>query len=690
MPPSYHNSPYLARERTSILNRVIATLPSGLGVRIQSMLDRNNHTDATTGASRLPRSLRQAQRAFSIRKLLSLPHLLAAIWLVVLLWGERWVFQNSIAECDWDKWERWPAGTTPHHLVFIADPQLIDPHSYPDRPWPLSTLTILHTDNYIKRSYMQLSKVLVPDTLFFLGDLFDGGREWKTAHGNSEDPSWTKGLRPQEEQKWLKTWRRNYGEKFWLKEYDRFGRIFFKYWNLGTREAGLGQRGRRIIASLPGNHDLGFGAQVKIPIRNRFETYFGQGNRVDVIANHTFVSIDSVSLSAGSSDRPKSETEDITRPVEEFLSGIQATKRKAVARELRYQAGDQKEIQLPHVVEDITENTKFNKLPSSDPGEGAADFPTILLTHVPLYRNPDTPCGPKREHGTSISISRGYQYQNVLSEDDSVKVVSSIGNVVSVFSGDDHDYCELVHPPNKNGALEITVKAFNYAMGIRRPGFLMLSMWNPVTPDGRSKGSMHTGHGSADARGSPTFESHLCLLPDQLGILIRYGIFLAVTIILLLSKAILTPVFKLEPFASPGQSVDYEASVLPTSNKEVAWEEDRSPHRWSNSSTSSTASNPAKLAPRSSAARTRSVSPASGYVLPPPQARPIGTPLIDSAGYYGNRKDNEPPRIRTTIYNKVPKKPDTALDVIGREAYHTIFRTAWMVGGVYLWLVWFG
>ena len=70
-----------------------------------------------------------------------------------------------------------PKDARPYRLVLIADPQLIDPHSYPGRPWPLNPLTMRITDNYMRRSYIQLQSVLHPDSLFFLGDLFDGGRE---------------------------------------------------------------------------------------------------------------------------------------------------------------------------------------------------------------------------------------------------------------------------------------------------------------------------------------------------------------------------------------------------------------------------------------------------------------------------------------------------------------------------------
>lgn len=631
------------------------------------------------------------------------------VWALLLLWGERWVFQSSINECKWGQWERWPKEATPHHLVFLADPQLIDPHSYPGRPWPLSTLTILHTDNYMKRSYIQLQKVLHPDTLFFLGDLFDGGREWKTAHGNSADPSWANGLRPSGEQAYVETWGKRYGEDFWLKEYDRFGRIFYKFWNLGGDEAGPGQRGRRIISSLPGNHDLGFGAQIKIPVRNRFEAYFGEGNRVDVVGNHTFVSVDTVSLSAGSSEH---STEELIRPVGDFLKGVQATKRKAVARELAFQAGKEDKVQYTHRVEDL-EQVKFSELPTLDPGPGSAEFPTILLTHVPLYRSPGTPCGPKREHWppttppkgqtapvipddrNALSITGGYQYQNVLSEEDSVKLVSSIGNVVSVFSGDDHDYCEVVHPQNKNHAREITVKSMSWAMGVRKPGFLMLSMWNPVGPNGQPLRFMKSSNGDATQQ-AMTIESHLCLLPDQLSIFIRYGCFLAVTLLALVIRAILTPILSLEPFSSDHTGIDIESSLLPTSSKDFKRREDVEPegYRSSNSSTSSTTSNNlSNLAPRSSAARTRSVSPTSGYGLPPSQVTFATPPLINSAGSFGNRwaGNDDPTKNKTNANDSICKRRKlTGLALMWREAWTSIWRVAWIVLLGYFYLIWYG
>lgn len=568
----------------------------------------------------------------------------------------------------------------------------------------------------MKRSYINLQKWLHPDTIFFLGDLFDGGREWHTAHGNSADPAWAVAQRPKYEQSFVKSWTKKYGENYWLHEYDRFGRIFYDFWNLEGAEPGPWQRGRKIISTLPGNHDLGFGENIKMPIRNRFETYFGEGNRVDVIGNHTFVSVDSVSLSAREAEHG---TEEITKPVEDFLKNVQAMKRRAVAQELGIMSGEGGTVQYSHEVEDVSK-ADFKNLPTLDPGAESPDLPTILLTHVPLYRNSGTPCGPKREHWppatpprgqltpvnpderNALSITKGYQYQNVLSESDSVKLVESIGNVVSVFSGDDHDYCEIVHSEAKNHAREITVKSTSWAMGVRKPGFLMLSMWNPVDARGQPLFSTHSGHGST-SQTAVTMESHLCLLPDQLGIFIRYGIIVAITLLALAIRAILTPIFHLTPFAtSPSNSPasDTDSPLLPTTNRDIKRSDSTldldSNHRTStsNSSTSSTASNPTTLAPRSSAARTRSVSPAKGYGLPPNQVRFATPPLINGAGTYGNGSSRvwggDFGKPKNSGYEVKKRTPDTPLGVMWREVSRSVWRVTWVVLVVYLYLARYG
>ena len=212
----------------------------------------------------------------------------------------------------------------------------MDPHTYPGRPWPLSTLTVRYTDLYLRKSFELLQHYLTPDTVIFLGDLFDGGREWSTAPSDSPETK-------SPDKRWNK-----YGESFWFREYGRFGRIFFDPWLRGTQVPREGYCGRKMLTSLPGNHDLGFGMGIRLPVRKRFNAYFGDGNRVDVIGNHTFVSLDTVSLSASGQLDPATGSQGvgagnerirkIWSPTETFLSEVKLLKARIVKRDLRLQA----------------------------------------------------------------------------------------------------------------------------------------------------------------------------------------------------------------------------------------------------------------------------------------------------------------------------------------------------------------
>ncbi len=223
-------------------------------------------------------------------------------------------------------------------------------------------------------------EMLEPDSILFLGDLFDGGREWATLGRKSESP----------ENRY-----RVYGEGYWLREYRRFSRLFFQQWTdyvdsssdastssslfdsrtasnedddrrdgrdetlkmeggrgrtedgdsqnsqIGRRSNGIDGRKRmkRIIATLPGNHDLGLGSLIPLPVRDRFHAFFGEGNRVDVLGNHTFVGIDAVSLSAksqfaSSGQASPGELEAVWKPTLQFLDEVRNIKKRVVKREL--------------------------------------------------------------------------------------------------------------------------------------------------------------------------------------------------------------------------------------------------------------------------------------------------------------------------------------------------------------------
>ncbi|KAK4926712.1 hypothetical protein LTR49_006394 [Elasticomyces elasticus] len=695
-----------------------------------------------------------------LRKLSAITTLLTLLWIYALYWGERITFAKHIDACAWDKWEKWPAGATPHHLVFIADPQLVDPHTYPGRPWPLSSLTETYTDLYMGRNFRLINANLDPDSIVFLGDLFDGGREWapvraiplkshqralleaigvlskkegttKREEGFAQvDEDGKKAFEPIREEEthtkrseesyrkamsmphnamidkkdhWLTADGRDlkdfvpgengrwsaWGQKQWDNDFARFGRIFFETNQLYPRSARefsaaddvltddvsiengarnvtwqqyatSGGKQRRVIASLPGNHDVGFGMGVQLPVRDRFHMRFGETDRIDIIGNHTFVSVDTPSLSAFSQFLQGGETQPeqaatldyIWQPTSRFLEDIRTPANKAVSDALlQYFPTEDSERGHNHTVYDVTERSAIST--RADPPK--AQLPVILLTHVPLYRDPDTECGHLRERGRAISVSAGYQYQNVVTRSLSnalINYVSAAGPIAHIFSGDDHDYCDIVHRYNvrqdgkaeggtKGTVLrhvrEITAKSFSWAMGVRRPGFQLVSLWNPVDEKGETIGTP-----------LPTIQSHLCLLPDQLSIFLDYALVLSITLVVLLLRAVAMGVRhnpeadEEDTLESPGAKLvlpQYRPKVngtangfaKPSSNGSMS----KGRNRASSTSLSSVLNNATLGVQRSYNARTRSVSPALGAYQPgEPGGLDHTGPLIDKAGYY--------------------------------------------------------
>jgi hypothetical protein len=518
----------------------------------------------------------------------------------------------------------------------------------------------------LKRVYSLLQQRLYPDTTVFLGDLFDGGREWSTNEALNSDERW-----------------KNYGEEFWLKEYKRFGNIFFDPWiNAGVTCRGSSTARRKLLSNLPGNHDLGFAAGVHKPVKNRFNAYFGDGNQVDVLGNHSFISLDTVSLSA--KEDPKSDHE-IWLPASDFLSSIQGLARKALNSELKLRKGVNPNPAFSHAIVDA-EALAQSDLQEPDT-QGLAQLPTILLTHVPLFRDKGTPCGPFREHWpptlnsngvplevderNAIQIAGGYQYQNVLTRELSKEITEKIGNVHYTFSGDDHDYCEVVHrgyPSAGSGIREITVKSISWAMGVRKPGFVLLSLWNPIDDEGNSIDRV-SGHGN-------TIQTHLCLLPDQLGIFIRYGFVLVQTLCLLLLRA---GHLALNPAKS--NLAGSESPILPVVREHLSTKMEKAESSSSDdgSGKSSLSSKRTGLSSRSPNSRARGVHWGS-YGLP--------TPLIDRAGYFGPARENQEFFVETKAGSKFKRLK--GLKLFYAEFRWSIIKVASVVLPWYFWLVWNG
>ncbi|KDQ57770.1 hypothetical protein JAAARDRAFT_35462 [Jaapia argillacea MUCL 33604] len=224
---------------------------------------------------------------------------------------------------------------------------------------------------------------------------------------------------------------------------------------------------------LPGNHDIGLGdsSTFSAYAQDRFKTHFGPLNQRFSIANHTFVLLDTPTLVE--EDRQRSD-------------------------------------------QDVALHQW------SHPAEGTGQFvqhvpvhhskPVILFSHIPLSRPDGSSCGPLRERGT-IRRGQGHGYENTLSESMTNFLLERLKPTL-VLSGDDHDYCEFTHsvtyPSDEKPSYirEVTVKSFSMAMGIKRPGYQLLSL-APVRP---------SSYGTDDYGDEPTHADTACTLPHQLGI----------------------------------------------------------------------------------------------------------------------------------------------------------------------------
>ncbi|ANZ73340.1 BA75_00725T0 [Komagataella pastoris] len=363
---------------------------------------------------------------------------LVIIWWFLIYASDTWSAYRTIKKCSWKNWEKWPAHSTPHRSLVYADPQLVDDYSYPERPQLINYFTKKLSDHYLHRNYMIVNELLRPDSIFFLGDLFDGGREHD-------------------------------GDDVWFKEYKRFNRIFPKFPNV------------RINMALPGNHDIGFGNEVDLDKLMRFRTFFGDVNTFDLLGNHSFILVDSISLSSQSQPL-------VTNDPRWFL-------------------------------ENLTDSL-------------AMQYPRILFTHVPLFRDPDQQtCGPLREHNKQLfPIQKGYQYQTVIDPDLS-KFILAKSKPSLVLSGDDHDYCHIQHEFTDLGTKgtvgedycdEITVKACSMTGGISKPAIQLLSLYNNLDINSRLS--------------SNTIQQQMCLLPSPFGAVKFLAFAYAATLLLALRK----------------------------------------------------------------------------------------------------------------------------------------------------------
>ncbi|CAN8321705.1 unnamed protein product [Cochlearia groenlandica] len=227
---------------------------------------------------------------------------------------------------------------------------------------------------------------------------------------------------------------------------------------------------------IPGNHDVGYSrvASHKQDVIDRYEKEFDMRNRRFMIGSVEFISIDAQAIDGN----PQTDS---TLDVWKFVQNV-----------------------------------------SSD----ARSHPRVLLTHIPLYRPDQTPCGPQRR--SSVIDQRFWRhfqdqeviYQNYITPESSKKLLELIKPIL-VLSGHDHDQCTITTQDSKNESItQHTLGTISWQQGNIYPSFMLLSVPNAVNQNSSDLDTMlHTG---------------LCFLPCQLFIYIWYLSLFVISLLALL------------------------------------------------------------------------------------------------------------------------------------------------------------
>eukprot|EP00249_Psilotum_nudum_P005581 c19032_g1_i3 orf=176-1552(+) len=251
------------------------------------------------------------------------------------------------------------------------------------------------------------------------------------------------------------------------------------------------QRGARSRSSmirfhfLSGNHDLGYGGlqSARPEVIERYEKLFGETVHTDHIGGVDFIFVDAQALDGPTADARTSNTWN-------FIQNL---------------------------------STESNHPPR------------VLLSHIPLYRPNDTPCGIDRSSPVinqritwSGSGSPGILYQNYLTEEITVRLLHMVKPVL-VLSGHDHDQCTVRHRASFISVLEHTLGSFSWQAGNHYPSFMLLSV------------ASSTSKQSVEGR---VVSSQLCFLPYQTFIYIWYAILFVVSVLLLFGLPLPSPNWK--------------------------------------------------------------------------------------------------------------------------------------------------
>jgi len=125
-------------------------------------------------------------------------NVLRLIWALIVIFYEYGIFLASVRSCNWPdvrllhshhshqrKDTSLAGDSRPYHVLLVADPQIVDRYSYPNRLSSVSYLTRVMVDLNMRKSW-QVALRKRPDAVVFLGDVMDNGRldisdeEWAT------------------------------------------------------------------------------------------------------------------------------------------------------------------------------------------------------------------------------------------------------------------------------------------------------------------------------------------------------------------------------------------------------------------------------------------------------------------------------------------------------------------------------
>lgn len=99
-------SPHLYRHRSYSHSTNMAHPESTLSQRVLGTLG-NCYNRCTNKHWQPHQRRRGAGKRWSVRDVINIRNLVRAMWLLLVWWGERRVFDTAIQDCLWENWEKW-------------------------------------------------------------------------------------------------------------------------------------------------------------------------------------------------------------------------------------------------------------------------------------------------------------------------------------------------------------------------------------------------------------------------------------------------------------------------------------------------------------------------------------------------------------------------------------------------------